>query len=385
MEKQPKKILFIITKSTSGGAQRYVFDLATNLPKEQFETVVAFGGNGPLKTKLESSGIKTFQISGLERDLGLLKDIKAFFSILKIIRTVHPDIVHLNSSKAGILGALASRLYNVYIFLHNPPKPYALHPSRTIFTAHGWAFKEKRSFIAKKIIEYVSWLNIYLSHRTIVVSEDDQKKVQHFLFVQNKITLIYNGIKQISFMSRNEARFGLSSKCSHSFSDDTFLIGSIAELHKNKGLEYAVASIKAVKNNSQTPANTCYVVIGGGEEQKNIEEAIGRDKLNENIFLAGEIPDAAKLLKAFDIFLLPSLKEGLPYVLLEAGLAGLSTIATNVGGAPEIIEDMKSGIIIHPKRPREISESLTFLINHPEKRKEFGETLAKTVAEKFTL
>ena len=101
--------------------------------------------------------------------------------------------------------------------------------------------------------------------------------------------------------------------------------------------------------------------------------------------LIGEYLNAASLLYAFDIFLLPSLKEGLPYALLEAGVAGLPVIATNVGGVPEIIEDMKSGIIIKEKRPKEIEEALKFLIDHPEKRKEFGEQLQKTVVQNFTL
>ncbi len=372
------KILYIITKSNWGGAQRYVFDLATSLPREDFEPVVAFGGNGQLKEKLETAGVLTISILALDRDIGVFKEFRAFANILKVVRDTKPDLIHLNSSKAGILGALAARLNNIYIFLHNlHPKPYTLHPSRVIFTAHGWPFKEKRDSFTKKLLEYTSWLTIILSDKTIVVSRDDLERVSRFLFIKPKVILVHNGINTPHFKERANARYALSEKIG-SRPDGKLWIGSIAELTGNKGLDYAIEATKNVPD-------CCYVIIGGGEDKEKLKKMIEDAALEKKVFLAGQTDNAASLLKAFDIFLLPSLKEGLPYVLLEAGAAGLPVVATNVGGVPEIIDDMKSGIVIKAKRPKEIEEVLKFLIDHPEKRKEFGEQLQKTVEEKFTL
>ncbi|MEK7574745.1 MAG: glycosyltransferase [Patescibacteria group bacterium] len=382
------KILFLITKSNFGGAQRYVFDLATHLPKEQFESVVALGGSGALKEKLETEDIETITIPGLERDIHVLKEIHVFISIFKIIRGVKPDIIHLNSSKAGALGALAARFYTLFLKLFPLRGISRRETTKVIFTVHGFAFKEKRKPMTKKIIEYVSWLTLALSHQTIVVSKDDQKKASQFLFVQSKITLIYNGIDSPTFKDRVEARKILSDKIGAKISEETLWVGSIAELHKNKGLEYGISALTLIKRQGITGnkiSNLAYIIIGAGEEKENLKMMIQREGLSEKIFLPGGYAGAAELLKAFDIFLLPSLKEGLPYALLEAGSAGLPTIGTNVGGISEVIHDMKSGIVVKEKRPKEIADALTFLSDNEQKRKEFGERILQTIQTEYTL
>src|SRR3989339_170438 len=105
-----KKILYIITKSNFGGAQRQVFDLATGLSKEKFEVAVALGGRGLLKEKLDATGIRTISVETLGRDVKIFNDLISFFKIFQIIKKEKPDILHLHSSKVGFLGALIGRL-----------------------------------------------------------------------------------------------------------------------------------------------------------------------------------------------------------------------------------------------------------------------------------
>src|SRR4051812_46772141 len=92
-----KKLLFVITKANWGGAQRYVFDLATALPVETFDVQVAFGQKGLLAEKLAAAGVATHQIPSLGRDISVFSDIKSFFELLHMFRKEKPDIVHLNS------------------------------------------------------------------------------------------------------------------------------------------------------------------------------------------------------------------------------------------------------------------------------------------------
>lgn len=389
-EQQKIKILYVITKSNWGGAQRYVYDLATRAPKDYFEVFVALGGNGPLKEKLDSAGIQTFSIDGLARDINIFKEISAFFQLLSILKKTRPNIVHLNSSKAGALGGLAARLYNFYIFfLRMFHVPCSMLHVQIVFTAHGWAFKEKRSALSKKIIEYISWFTVVLSHVTIVVSKDDREKIKHFLFIQSKIKVIYNGIELPTFKEKNAARDILSEKIGFKPNENCLWIGTIAELTKNKGIEYAIDGVaKLVHNETSKKIGSeeiVYLIIGGGEEREALEKIREREKLEKHVFFVGEYRGASELLKAFDIFLLPSLKEGLPYTLLEAGAASLPTIATNVGGVTEIIEDMKSGVVIKSKRSKEIAEAIGFLIEHSDKRESFGAELQKSVRTEFTL
>jgi glycosyltransferase involved in cell wall biosynthesis len=90
-------------------------------------------------------------------------------------------------------------------------------------------------------------------------------------------------------------------------------------------------------------------------------------------------------MKAFNIFVLPSIKEGLPYVLLEAGAASLPVVATTVGGIPELIEDMKSGILVQPKNARELAHGISFMIEHPEDRRAYGSALREKVLKDYSM
>src|SRR3989344_1170747 len=109
--KSTKKILFIITKSVCGGAQKYVFDLTTNLPKDSFEPVIAGGGKGIMAGKIISAGLPYLEIKSFQRDISFWKEIVSFFEILKILFKTKPDIVHVSSSKAGGMAGEAILTY----------------------------------------------------------------------------------------------------------------------------------------------------------------------------------------------------------------------------------------------------------------------------------
>lgn len=361
-EKTRKKVLFVITKSNFGGAQRHVYDLAAMLPRNQFEAVVACGGEGILKEKLDNTGVRTITIKNLQRDTYVLKDSFSFLTIFRIIRSEKPDILHLHSTKAGGLGALAGRMLGI---------------KKIIFTAHGWAFKEKRAWWQRKVIYLASWLTIILCHKTIVVSEEDFKKSPSFL-IGKKIVKINNGISQIDFLPKEEARQKLGMK----LSEKTLIIGIIAELHKNKGVEFAIRALADLKRNKDMVA---LAVLGEGEERLGLEKMIKDNGLEQSVFLLGYKEKAAQFLKAFDIFLLPSLKEGMPYVLLEAGFAGLPVIAARIGGIPEVISEMKSGILVRPGDPKEIAFAVRFLIRNKSKAEEFGKRLKEKILNEFSV
>lgn len=369
MENTPKKkILYIITKSNWGGAQRHVFDLATNMPKDDYEVVVAAGGNGPLHEKLKSSGIKTVTIGALERDTDVLKDSFSLLAIFRVIKSEKPDILHLHSPKAGGLGAFSARLLRV-------PK--------IIYTVHGWTYKEQRKGLEKFLIYTISWFTVILAHKTIVVSKDDFEKSPNFLN-KGKIVMIHNGIAPFDCLPRVESQREIFGKTS--IYPNNLTIGCIAELHRNKGLSYVISAIADIrKQDADSKHPIIFGVIGDGEERKNLENLAKNSKLENSVFFAGYKENASKFLSAFDLFILPSLKEGLPYALLEAGSVGLPLIATSVGGAPDIITDMETGILIRPKDVKEIANALRFFIQNPQKIAEFGGKLKERIANDFSL
>ncbi len=367
-----RKILYIITKSNFGGAQKYVFDLSTNLSKNTFDSVVVSGGEGILNEKLKKAGIKTIKIKQLQRDVSILNDIIVFFNLLEIIKKERPDVIHLNSSKIGGLGALAGRIYNL---INHKTKVLI------VFTAHGWAFNEPRSYLQKTIIKLVSWVTVLLSHKTITVSEFDYRQGILMPFTRNKILVVHNGISKTTLIKKNLAREILLKNTNTETNNKTILIGTISELHKNKGLKYA---IKALKNLPEKFTKVIFVIIGEGEKRKSLENLIKKERLGKKVLLLGYKDNASSLLKAFDIFILPSIKEGLPYVLLEAGMAKLPVISTDTGGIPEIIDDMKSGILVRSKSPTEITESITYMLSNKTKMKEFGQELYGKVKKEFS-
>ncbi|MCX6735556.1 MAG: glycosyltransferase family 4 protein [Candidatus Parcubacteria bacterium] len=363
-----KKILYVITKSNWGGAQRYVFNLATNFA-EKYDVSVALGGDGELKTKLQNAGIRTISLPFLRRDFNPFTDILAFKKIVSLFKEEKPDIIHVNSSKIGGLGALAGRIAKV-------PK--------IIFTAHGWAFREERPAYQKIIIKFLSWLTILLSHSVITVSERDEREGLAMPFSKGKITLVRNGMEKPEFLSKEKAREAILEQQDLSrekIKNDALWIGTIGELHKNKGHMYAVEAFSKLPKNM----NVLFFIIGEGEEKKALQQKIKKSGLEEKIFLLGKRGDASRLLGAFDVFLFPSVKEGLPFAILEAGSAGLPTIASAVGGIPEVITDMETGILIRPKNTDEIIRAIDYVLNHPTKTKDFGKKLQGVIKKDFSL
>lgn len=370
-----KKIFYVVTKSVWGGAQRYVFDLATNLPKDRFEAVVAAGESGLLFDKLREAGIRTITIPGLQRDISFLKELVSFWHLLKIFIREKPDIVHLNSTKAAGLGSVATFAYNLL-----QTTSYKLQ-AKAIFTVHGWGFNEDRPLPTRAVISLISWFSSLFQNKIICINNADLKTAQKFIPMR-KLALIFNGIEPINFLSREEARAFFSKKIGRLIAENTIFIGTNAELTKNKGLGYLIEALRALPT---TNYQLQTIIIGEGENREKLQNQIKLLGLQNSVFLAGFIPEAARYLKAFDIFVLPSLKEGLPYTIMEAMFAGLPVVATNVGGIPDLVEHKKTGLLMAPKDVNALAQMLQALIQSKKMREEFGNRASKTIETKFTL
>src|SRR3989344_895873 len=137
------KILYGITKSNFGGAQRYVFELAIAMKKQGYDVAVLCGGQGLLVDKLKQKKIEVIPSDTMQRDVSIGKEFLSFFQILKVLKKEKPNVFHINSSKMGGLGGLAGRLAGT---------------RKIIFTAHGWTFNEPRPCYEKVIIKLFAWL-----------------------------------------------------------------------------------------------------------------------------------------------------------------------------------------------------------------------------------
>jgi glycosyltransferase involved in cell wall biosynthesis len=354
-----RKIILAVTKGNWGGAQRYVYDLATGLAPERFEVVVVCGAGEILPAKLAAAGVRVSRLPRLGREVSFWDDLASFRHFWQLLRREQPDLVHLNSPKISGLGALACRLSG----------------RKSIITIHGWAFNEKRPRWQKILIWLFSYLTSLLAHRVITITASELAQGQAMPGLKNKLRLIPNGAAEPSFLPRDEARL----KLDPGQPSDELWIGVMAELHPNKGLTNLIAALREL-----AAYRWRAIIIGEGEERAKLEHLIQETGLSNRLKLTGFVPEAAAYLKAFDIFVLPSLKEGLPYALLEAGWAKLPVVASAVGGIPEILDGGRAGRLVPPGEPAALAAALQTLLHQPALRQELGETLRQRVREKYS-
>ena len=357
------KILYFITQSEYGGAQRYVFDLANNL-KSDFQVAVAMGEQGKdgrLAKKLDENDIKYFILPHLKRDISPLNEIFALREIIKLIKKYQPDIIHLNSSKISILGSLAALFTK----------------TKVIYTVHGWVFNEPLPTPLKWFYLWLEKFTAKFKDKIICVSESDrQVALKYKIAPVEKLITIHNGLAPVNFYTREEA---LPLLAKERAGGEVF-IGSIGNLYKTKGFEYLIEAADILTHKLNTPAT--FIIIGEGKEREALKNLIAKYNLKNNFILAGSIDEAARLLPAFDVYVCSSVKEGLSYTLIEAMQAGRPIVATAVGGNPEMIENEKTGLLSKPADARDLAEKIKTLLNNKTLALELGQNAkAKAMAE----
>ena len=354
------KVLYVITKANWGGAQKYVFELASAAKAAGHDVAVAYGEPGKLAQVLEASGIRTRQIAGLGRDVSL-GEVSALVVLVRAIREESPHVLHVNSSKAGALGCLAGRLAGV---------------PRIVFTAHGWGFNETRPWWQKALIFTASGITVWLSQTTICVSEAVARDIRRMPGVSGKLVVVRNGILCPTLLPREDARAKLSPP-----SIGKYWIGMVSELHPTKRVNDVIEAMRTVV--AEHP-EAQLVVIGEGEERERLRDLIRDLKLRDHVYLAGFVPEAATLLKAFDLFIQASVSEAMVFAVLEAACASLPVIATRVGGIPEIIPDNDHGILVPAKDPAAIAAGVLALMKDGHRAHELGARLHARVAAHFS-
>jgi len=338
-----KKIIFVVTKSGWGGAQKSVFLLARYFHDTgKYDVAVAYGtnwlkGGNILEDKLKEAGVRTLPLTPLKRDVAFLGDVRSFFTLLKLFREERPDVVHLNSSKAGALGAPAARLAGVHSI---------------VFTMRGAPFLEIRPRWQNMIIEFLTWVTAVFSHTFVAVSKREREIILEWPFTKKKITDIYNSVESPGFLSRADARAYIGKLAGIEIPEDIFLIGSIGELTDNKGLLEFLPKLKERKEKQ----DFLYIHFGSGELAEQLKEKTRELNLESRVHWLGFVSDASKYIKALDLFTLPSKKEGFPNVLLEAKLAGIPIEASSVGGIPELLK-MSEEYVRTELTPAKVGES----------------------------
>jgi len=374
-----KKILFIITQSEFGGAQRAFFNIATDLDRKKYSITVAAGPEGDdeqgLLSALEKKGINTKHLKYLRREINPLFDLRGLLEIRRLIKKEKPETLFLGSTKAGFLGSLAGRLVKV---------------PNIIYRIGGWTFNDPWPDWKKKL--YIKLEKLTAKFKDVIINnaESDRKQgIELGIKAKKRNLTIYNGIdiKDLKFLSKEKAKEGLINKLSKFFDfnkpvSDWQIIGTIANLYPSKGLKYLieVANILIKKY-----PRLIFMVIGEGRERGKLKNLIKKYRLENKFFLVGLVPDAYKYLRAFDVFVLPSIKEGFPWTILEAMAAEVPIVATEVSAIPEVLKNNQSAILVKPKNPKQLTEAIESLIKNPELKEKLIQQAREIVEKKFTL
>lgn len=350
------KILYCITSSSWGGAQLHVLELCADQLARGNEVTFIVGNKGPLLDKVKQlKGVKVILLPSLVREISPTNDIKAIVELRKIIKSESPDIVHLHSSKAGVIGRLSS------IGLRKKIK--------VIFTVHGWAFTDGVSSRLKKSLYRIIEKSVrHFTDLFICVSYYDEKigKRDKVLDSTSNVKVIHNGSTTPSEQSIN-----------YSVHMPLRLV-MIARFSPQKDQETLINAVTKLPKDSYK-----LTFVGDGETLQTNKELVSKYGLNHNIKFAGFKDDISDELINNDVYILSTHYEGLPISIIEAMSYGLPILATNVGGNSEMLENNINGFLFTSKD--ELAEKLNYLINNHETVKKMGQESYRIFSDEYSL
>ncbi|MEX1026555.1 MAG: glycosyltransferase [Candidatus Paceibacterota bacterium] len=364
------RIFIVVTRGTVGGAQTSVFNLARELKKTGRAIVrVGFGDGEYLAQRCEDAGIEYTRFAHLRRSLNPFSAIRSVAEFVRHFKRERYDVVHINSSNA-LFAAVAAKL--------------SRHKPRVVFTFRGLSLLDEHyemSRMKRRLYVWIFRVLLRFVDEPVFVSHENHATALRMGLV-TKGTTIHNGLDphELVFDDREQARRQLAEMTGVPVTDETFLIGSIGRLAYQKNYEFLIEQMVEMKK--KYPALIA-VIIGDGPEYNVLLERIKANGLESVVHLVGEITDASRYMRGFDLFVLPSRYEGLSVTLIEALFAGVPVLASDVGGAVEQFE--QAPFQVYPLNDgEEFRKRLTRLIDNPDIRDELAEANVRR-SEEFAI
>ena len=343
------KVLHVITDTNIGGAGRYLLNLVSYSDPSRFEMAVACPGGGKLQRQLLDLGIRVYELAGGEKSLRLA-DIN---QVRHIKAQENPAVVHTHASFSGrIAGKLSG--------------------CQVVFTRHGIG-KVKKDTLHRFMAHVTTKL---FTDAVIAVSRAVKVSMIDTGFPADMIKTIHNGIDLKGY---DEVAPTLRVK--YNISKDESIIGTVARLVPEKGCEYG---IKAMPHILKEFPDTRLIIVGDGPLRPTLEELCRELGVADRIMFLGYRKDVEGLVADFDIFMMPSLTEGLSLALLEVMALGKPSVATEVGGTPEVIRSGTNGLLVPSKDERALARAVGDLLSSEIQAQKMGMMAKETVAKGFT-
>jgi glycosyltransferase involved in cell wall biosynthesis len=354
------QVLEMIDQPFLGGGQTALLALAKNLDKEKFEVFVCSKGGGPLVDELKKINVSHFPASFTKKI-----SYKTVSEISSILKTNCIDILHTHGGIAGFYGRWAGRKSRTPVIIH---------------TLHGIHYLHYQNFLLKWIYVLLERYFSKFTDALVFVSEADCLKAKKLRFApEAKMRVIKNGIDLSTYKSigvadkkRKELEIAASQP----------IVGTVARLHRQKGIIYL---LRAAREIHRCFPKAAILVAGGGLLKEKLERAARKLRAEEYFQILGERADALEILSLFDVFVLPSLWEGLPFVLIEAAALGKPIVACDVDGIREVVESGRTGILVPPKNPEKLAEGIIFLLKEKNYAAEMGKKAQELIPPRFLL
>ena len=356
----PIKILFVITSSGVGGAEKVLYHTSRLLdPGRYTSSICSLKDKGQIAQDAEKAGIEVhcLAMTDGERALGWISSLTALFRLTRYLIKVRPTIVHSFLFRANIISRTAAFLARV---------PLVISSVRVMGGEKDYyhMIEKVTSCMVDHYITVSDSVKEYLMNKANILPE--------------KITTIHNGVALNGKSPRGKGSgpgpFGLEHNDS--------VVLSVGRLHQQKGYDYLIRAIATVKGEVPTVKA---LIVGEGEEENDLKNLVKSLDLSKEVIFTGLCRDVEKLLNFTGLFVLPSLWEGMPNAVLEAMSAAKPVVATRVGGVPELVVDGETGILVPPEDPDSLARAIVELLRNNERAQRMGNAGRKRVQKHFSL
>ena len=358
--------MHIITRLDKGGSAETTLQVVSLLNRERYEVFLVHGLSQESNmgvteqevlardlSQMEKRGVRSFSIPSLVRRLSLKNDLLAFISIYRLIKRIKPHIVHTHTSTAGVLGRAAAYLAGVPIIIHTP---------------HGHVFHSYYGYIVTKMIVFVERIMSLMTDKiTALTDKERDEHLERGIASIEKYVIVHSGVMLQHIMNKDiDVETG---KKKLGIPQNSNVIGTVGRLVPVKGHKYLVSAAKRVTKEFE---NTVFVFVGDGYLESILERQAESLGIRKNTIFAGWRSDVIDVLSLFDIFVLPSLNEGMGKVLIEGMALGKPIVASSVGGIIDLVKNDDNGILVPPRDSDALGDAILKLIRNRNMAQELG-------------
>lgn len=375
---RPRRVLRIITRLNIGGPSIQASRLTTELSRHGYATTLVHGrlgeGEGDMRYLLPDAGTDVRFLDDLRRPISPWADLRALWSILRVLREIRPDVVHTHMAKAGLLGRIAAVMYN--------RTAGRTHPARIVHTYHGHVLEGYfRPWVSAAFIGLERLLARYTDVLIAISPRVRNELIEQFRLAGPErfqvVPLGFDlaGLEAVDDAARAGARRALE------IPDGAVVIATVGRLTAIKNHALFLEAAAAVAR--RTP-HALFLVVGDGELRGQIEQQAEQAGLAGRVRFLGWRRDLATIYGATDVFVLTSLNEGTPVALIEAMAAGVAGVATAVGGVPDVITDEHVGRLVPSGNAAALASAIESLLAAPETRRTLGLNARAAVVGRYS-